>query len=96
MSPSTRTEKAPVGYSKYIGRVGALAIFLGVGTSLGMATASADSDGTSPSRASSSASSSASSDSAKGPSARGLRVSARNAVSGVHPPALSSLSLIHI
>ena len=80
MRPSTRTEKAPAGYSKYIGRVGALALFLGVGTSLGMATASADSDATSPSRPSASATSSASSSPA---SARGLRVSARSAADGV-------------
>jgi len=79
MRPSTRTEKAPAGYSKYIGRVGALALFLGVGTSLGMATASADNDATSPSRASASATSSASSSPA---SARGLRVSARSAADG--------------
>ncbi|MGI9164351.1 MAG: DUF1214 domain-containing protein [Mycobacterium sp.] len=58
MRPST--EKSPAGYSRYVGRVGALAIFLGVGTTLGMATASADSDGTSPSRASASVSSSSS------------------------------------
>ena len=75
MRPST--EKSPAGYSKYIGRVGALAIFLGVGTALGMATASADSDGASPSRAPSSASSSSSVHS--GPSARGSRVSAHSA-----------------
>jgi len=79
MQQSNRTEKAPAGYSRYIGRVGALAIFLGVGTSLGMATASADSDGASHSRASSSASSSSSSDS---PGARSLRVSARNSADG--------------
>lgn len=72
-------DQASVGYSKYIGRVGALAIFLGVGTSLGMATASADSDGASPPRTSSSASSSSSSDSV---GARGLHVSARNAADG--------------
>ena len=71
MRPST--EKGPTGYSKYIGRVGALAIFLGVGTSLGMATASADSDAASPSRASASASVSSSPASASRPTARGLR-----------------------
>lgn len=76
MRPST--EKSPAGYSKYIGRVGALAIFLGVGTALGMATASADSDGASPSRAPASASSSASAHS--GPSARGSRGPARSAL----------------
>jgi len=90
MRPSNRTEEAPAGYSRYIGRVGALAIFLGVGTSLGMASASADSDAASPSRASSSASSSASADSAKGPSARTARTHARNAVVSVRAPALSS------
>ena len=92
MRPSTRTEKAPAGYSKYIGRVGALALFLGVGTSLGMATASADSDATSPSRASASATSSASSSPA---SARGLRVSARSAADGARTssrPALPAAS----
>ncbi|MGV0992129.1 MAG: hypothetical protein ACOYB7_07715 [Mycobacterium sp.] len=77
MRPST--EKSPAGYSKYIGRVGALAIFLGVGTTLGMATASADSDSTPPSRASASASSSTS---AHPTSGRGSRVSARSAAAG--------------
>ena len=91
MRSSTRTEESP-GYSKYIGRVGALAIFLGVGTSLGMATASADSDGASASQAASSASAGAISDAAKGPSARGPRPSAHKAVAGVHPAALSSHS----
>ena len=73
MRPST--EKSPAGYSKYIGRVGALAIFLGVGTTLGMATASADSDGGSPSRAPASASSTSSAHSVSRPAARGPRVS---------------------
>ena len=86
MSPSTRTEKASAGYSKYIGRVGALAIFLGVGTSLGMATASADNDGASAVHASSSASS----NSPSGSTARASRPSVRKAVAGVHPPTLSS------
>jgi len=90
MHPSTRTQKSPAGYSRYIGRVGALAIFLGVGTSLGMATASADNDGAAPSHASSSASASAASNVASGPAARGLRVSDRNAVAGGRPPILSS------
>jgi len=90
MSPSTRTEKATVGYSKYIGRVGALAIFLGVGTSLGIATASADSDGASPSQASSRASTSVSSSPVKGPAARSSRTPTRNAVATVRPAALSS------
>jgi len=90
MQQSTRTDKAPVGYSRYIGRVGALAIFLGVGTSLGMATASADNDGASPSSASSGASMSASSSPAKGPSARSARTHTRNAVVSVRAPALSS------
>ena len=89
MRSSTRTEESP-GYSKHIGRVGALAIFLGVGTSLGMATASADSDGAPASHAASSASAGATSDAAKGPSARGSRPSAHKAVAGVHPSALSS------
>ena len=86
MSPSTRTEKASAGYSKYIGRVGALAIFLGVGTSLGMATASADNDGASAVHASSSASS----NSPSGSTARASRPSVRKAVAGVHSPTLSS------
>ena len=80
MRPST--EKSPAGYSRYIGRVGALAIFLGVGTTLGMATASADSDGTSPARASASASSSSS---AHPTSGRGSRASARNAADAPRP-----------
>ena len=84
------TEKAPPGYSKYIGRVGALAIFLGVGTSLGMATATADSDAASPSRASASTSVSSSSASASGPSARGLRVSARTATNGARTSSRSA------
>ena len=84
------TEKAPPGYSKYIGRVGALAIFLGVGTSLGMATATADSDAASPSRASASTSVSSSSASASGPSARGLRVSARTATDGARTSSRSA------
>ena len=88
MRPST--EKAPTGYPTYIGRVGALAIFLGVGTSLGMATATADSDAASPSRASASASVSSSSASASGPSARGLRVSARSAAYGARPSSRST------
>ncbi|MEI7545908.1 MAG: hypothetical protein WCJ53_13925, partial [Mycobacteriaceae bacterium] len=88
MRPST--EKAPIGYSTYIGRVGALAIFLGVGTSLGMATATADTDAAPPSRASASASVSSSSASASGPSARGLRVSARSAADGPRPSSRSA------
>ena len=88
MRPST--EKAPIGYSTYIGRVGALAIFLGVGTSLGMATATADTDAAPPSRASASASVSSSSASASGPSARGLRVSARSAADGARPSSRSA------
>ena len=77
MRPST--EKSPAGYSTYIGRVGALAIFLGVGTTLGMATASADSDGASPSRTPASVSSSSSAHTTSG---RGLHVSARGAAAG--------------
>lgn len=73
-------------HAKFVGRVGALAIFLGVGTSLGMATASADSDSAAPSRASSSASS----DSVSGPSARGSRVAARRAADGARPSARSA------
>ena len=88
MRPST--EKAPTGYSKYIGRVGALAIFLGVGTSLGMATASADSDAASPSRASASASVSSSPASTSRPTARGLRVSARSAADGARTSSRSA------
>jgi len=93
MRPST--EKAPIGYSTYIGRVGALAIFLGVGTSLGMATATADTDAAPPSRASASASVSSSSASASGPSARGLRVSARSAADGARPSSRSAQPATH-
>lgn len=79
MRPSTRTGQSPpaAGYGRFVGRVGALALFLGVGTALGMPAASAEGDGSSRSgpASSSAASSSArsSSDSARGPSARPAR-----------------------
>ena len=40
------------GYGRFVGRVGALALFLGVGTAIAMPAAHADSDGTSPARTS--------------------------------------------
>nr|MCH9728299.1 hypothetical protein [Actinomycetes bacterium] len=47
-----------VGHSRFIGRVGALAVFLGVGAALGMPTAHADTDDSTSSGASSSGASS--------------------------------------
>lgn len=88
MRPSTG--KSATGYSAYIGRVGALAIFLGVGTALGMATASADSEGAPPPRAPSSVASSPSAHSTGGPSTRGSRVSARNAADSSRPSSRSA------
>ena len=46
MRPSTRTGQSPsaAGYGRFVGRVGALALFLGVGTALGMPAASAEGD----------------------------------------------------
>jgi hypothetical protein len=83
MRPSTRTGQSPpaAGYGRFVGRVGALALFLGVGTVLGMPAASAEGDDssrsgpTSNSASSSAASSSArsSSDSVRGASARPAR-----------------------
>ena len=83
MRPSTRTGQSPpaAGYGRFVGRVGALALFLGVGTALGMPAASAEGDDssrsgpTSNSASSSAASSSArsSSDSVRGASARPAR-----------------------
>lgn len=106
MFPSTRTgESRPIaGYGKFVGRVGALAIFLGVGTTLGMPAASADGEGSSsssssssPSRASSSSASSSasssSSDPASGRAARGSRASTRNAVDGARSIAQSPRSV---
>ena len=49
------------GHAKFIGRVGALAVFLGVGAALAMPAAHADTEGSSPSRSSSDSSSSGSS-----------------------------------
>ena len=80
------TEKSPAGYARYIGRVGALAIFLGVGASLGMATASADSDGASPSKTRAAASASSTAQPGTGPAARGPKAPARKAVPGTRPP----------
>ena len=77
------------GYARFVGRVGALAVFLGVGTAIAMPTAHADTGGASPARTSASAAS----DSSASP-ARASRRSARTATStGAHPSAsLSSLS----
>ena len=79
MRPSTRTGQFPpaVGYGRFVGRVGALALFLGVGTALGMPAASAEGDDSSRSGPASSSAASpsarSSSDSARGPSARPAR-----------------------
>ena len=79
MRPSTRTGQSPptAGYGRFVGRVGALALFLGVGTALGMPAASAEGDDSSRSGSASipaaSSSASSSSDSAKGPSTRPAR-----------------------
>ena len=49
------------GYARFVGRVGALAVFLGVGTAIAMPAAHADTDGTSAVRTSASATSTSSS-----------------------------------
>ena len=59
------------GYGRFVGRVGALALFLGVGTAIAMPAAHADTDGASPARTSVSAAS----DSAHASSTRASRKS---------------------
>ena len=39
------------GYARFVGRVGALALFLGVGSAIAMPAAHADTEGASPARA---------------------------------------------
>ena len=81
MRPSP-DQSPPAGYGRFIGRVGALAIFLGVGTALGMPAASADTDDAAPSRAASTSAASSVSDSSRGPTARAARTTVRAAVTG--------------
>ena len=78
--PTHKTQRLPedsrraTGHARFIGRVGALAVFLGVGAALAMPTADADTDGASSSGASSSgtaSSSTASSSTASSNAARG-------------------------
>ncbi|MDA0251917.1 MAG: DUF1214 domain-containing protein [Actinobacteria bacterium] len=79
MRPSTRTGQfqPAARYGRFVGRVGALALFLGVGTALGMPAASAEGDDSSrsgpASRSATSSSASSSPHSARGPSARPAR-----------------------
>ena len=75
MRPSTRTGQSPptAGYGRFVGRVGALALFLGVGTALSMPVASAEGDDSSRSGSASSPAASSASDSARGPSSRPAR-----------------------
>ena len=81
MRPST-DQSPPAGYGRFVGRVGALAIFLGVGTALGMPAASADTDDAAPSRAASTSAASSASDSSRGPTARSARTTVRASVTG--------------
>ena len=81
MRPSTDQTPA-AGYGRFVGRVGALAIFLGVGTALGMPAASADTDDAAPSRAASTSAASSASDSSRGPTARSARTTVRASVTG--------------
>ena len=82
MRPSTDQSPPAAGYGRFVGRVGALAIFLGVGTALGMPAASADTDDAAPSRAASTSAASSVSDSSRGPTARAARTTVRAAVTG--------------
>ena len=81
MRPSTDQTPA-AGYGRFVGRVGALAIFLGVGTALGMPAASADTDDAAPSRTASTSAASSASDSSRGPTARSARTTVRASVTG--------------
>ena len=85
MRPST-DQTPPAGYGRFVGRVGALAIFLGVGTALGMPAASADADDSAPSRAASTSAASSASDSSRGPTARSARTTVRASVTGARVP----------
>ena len=85
MRPST-DQSPPAGYGRFVGRVGALAIFLGVGTALGMPAASADTDDAAPSRAASTSAASSVSDSSRGPTARSARTTVRASVTGARVP----------
>ena len=85
MRPST-DQTPPAGYGRFVGRVGALAIFLGVGTALGMPVASADTDDSAPSRAASTSAASSVSDSSRGPTARSARSTVRASVPGARVP----------
>ena len=85
MRPST-DQTPPAGYGRFVGRVGALAIFLGVGTALGMPAASADTGDAAPSRAASTSAASSASDSPRGPTARSARSTVRASVPGARVP----------
>ena len=85
MRPST-DQTPPAGYGRFVGRVGALAIFLGVGTALGMPAASADTDNAAPSRTASTSAASSASDSPRGPTARSARSTVRASVPGARVP----------
>ena len=85
MRPST-DQSPPAGYGRFVGRVGALAIFLGVGTALGMPAASADTDDAAPARAASTSAASSASDSSRGPTARSARSTVRASVTGARVP----------
>jgi hypothetical protein len=85
MRPSP-DQSPPAGYGRFIGRVGALAIFLGVGTALGMPAASADTDDTAPSRTASTSAASSAADSSRGSTARSARTTVRASVTGARVP----------
>jgi hypothetical protein len=85
MRPST-DQSPPAGYGRFVGRVGALAIFLGVGTALGMPAASADTDDTAPSRTASTSAASSAADSSRGSTARSARTTVRASVTGARVP----------
>ena len=82
MRPSTDQSPPAAGYGRFVGRVGALAIFLGVGTALGMPAASADTDDAAPARTASTSAASSVSDSSRGPTARSARSTVRASVTG--------------
>ena len=64
-SPTHNDPLQPVaGYARFVGRVGALAVFLGVGTAIAMPAAHADTEGASPARTSATATSTSTSSSA--------------------------------
>ena len=86
MRPSTDQSPPAAGYGRFVGRVGALAIFLGVGTALGMPAASADTDDAAPSRTASTSAASSASDSSRGPTARSARSTVRASVTGARVP----------